>query len=493
MTPIRAIGRPALRATRTIGAVALFAMRGCRLRSGHPVAILRQVMQIGWLSLPVVGLTALFTGAALDLQIHSGGERFQAGDVVPAIVAIGMVRELGPVLGGLMVAARVASSIDAEIGTMRVTEQIDALVTLSTDPVRWLVTPRLWAAILCMPVLVATGDIIGIMGGWLVGTTSLGFNSAELHREQLGVSGALGRRLWPDQGGGLRAGRRVVGMLVRHAVGARGGRRRTGHDQCGRRRRRRHPGCELCADRAVLRMIRTCGLSKSFGAKRVLDSVDLSVATGESLCVIGQSGTGKSVLLKCILGLERPDAGQVLWNGQPLDRARFMARFGMLFQGAALFDSLSVWQNVAFRLRQRMDDRRARAIALDKLARVGLASDIADLMPAQLSGGMAKRVGLARAIADDPAVIFFDEPTTGLDPIRARAIDALISGIVTETGATAITITHDMASCRIIGDRVALLADGRIAHDGPVADMDRAPALAGFLGIPSAGVGDHAR
>ncbi|WP_042246755.1 ABC transporter ATP-binding protein [Paracoccus sp. PAMC 22219] len=239
-------------------------------------------------------------------------------------------------------------------------------------------------------------------------------------------------------------------------------------------------------------MIRMDGLTKSFGAKRVLDGVDLSVATGESLCVIGQSGTGKSVLLKCILGLERPDAGQVLWDGQPLDRARFMARFGMLFQGAALFDSLSVWQNVAFRLRQRMDDRRARAIALDKLARVGLAADIADLMPAQLSGGMAKRVGLARAIADDPAVIFFDEPTTGLDPIRARAIDALIRGIVTETGATAITITHDMASCRIIGDRVALLADGRIAHDGPVADMDGAPALAGFLGNADAGPGEHA-
>lgn len=177
MTPIRAIGRPALRATWTIGAVALFAARGLS-GFGPPRAILRQMVQIGWLSLPVVGLTALFTGAALALQIHSGGERFQAGDVVPAIVAIGMVRELGPVLGGLMVAARVASSIAAEIGTMRVTEQIDALVTLSTDPMRWLVTPRLWAAILCMPVLVATGDIIGIMGGWLVGTTSLGFNSA---------------------------------------------------------------------------------------------------------------------------------------------------------------------------------------------------------------------------------------------------------------------------------------------------------------------------
>lgn len=179
MTAIRAIGRPALAATRAIGAMALFAARGLAgLGSGSGAAIARQLIQIGWLSLPVVGLTALFTGAALALQIHSGGARFQASDVVPAIVAIGMVRELGPVLGGLMVAARVASAIAAEIGTMRVTEQIDALVTLSADPMRWLVTPRLWAGMLCVPVLVAVGDIIGIMGGWLVGTTSLGFNSA---------------------------------------------------------------------------------------------------------------------------------------------------------------------------------------------------------------------------------------------------------------------------------------------------------------------------
>jgi phospholipid/cholesterol/gamma-HCH transport system permease protein len=163
---------------RGIGAVTIFAAHGLGgLRPFPARALLTQLVQIGWLSLPVVGLTALFTGAALALQIHSGGERFQAGDVVPAIVAIGMVRELGPVLGGLMVAARVASSIAAEIGTMRVTEQIDALVTLSTDPIRWLVTPRLWAAILSLPVLVAVGDVIGIMGGWMVGTGSLGFNS----------------------------------------------------------------------------------------------------------------------------------------------------------------------------------------------------------------------------------------------------------------------------------------------------------------------------
>lgn len=233
-------------------------------------------------------------------------------------------------------------------------------------------------------------------------------------------------------------------------------------------------------------MIEVRGLTKSFGAKSVLDGVDLAVGQGESLCVIGQSGTGKSVLLKCILGLAEPEAGQVLWQGRPLDcasRTRFMSRFGMLFQGAALFDSLSVWQNVAFRLRQRMPDAKARVLALDKLERVGLGPETANLMPAELSGGMAKRVGLARAIADDPQVIFFDEPTTGLDPIRARAIDALIRGIVTETGAIAVTITHDMESVRAFGDRVALLQDGRIRHDGPVQDMDKAPELGAFLGL----------
>ena len=177
MNPIRLTGRAAIGLTRMIGRVAIFAGRGLARIGAHPSDLARQMLHIGWLSLPVVGLTALFTGAALALQIHSGGERFQAGDVVPAIVAIGMARELGPVLGGLMVAARVASAIAAELGTMRVTEQIDALVTLSTDPIGWLVSPRLWAAVLCVPVLVGVGDVIGIMGGWIIGVQALGFNS----------------------------------------------------------------------------------------------------------------------------------------------------------------------------------------------------------------------------------------------------------------------------------------------------------------------------
>ena len=221
-------------------------------------------------------------------------------------------------------------------------------------------------------------------------------------------------------------------------------------------------------------MLSVRGLCKSFGAKRVLDGLDLELATGESLVVIGGSGTGKSVLLRCILGLERPDAGTISWNGAPIGPA-FMEGFGMLFQNAALFDSMPVWRNVAFRLLRGMPRARARAIAIEKLARVGLAPEVADLYPAELSGGMRKRAGLARAIAADPRVIFFDEPTTGLDPIRAATINELIRSIVDETGATAITITHDMTSVRAIADRVALLDRGRVRWQGAVAAMDAAP------------------
>ncbi|RDW12014.1 ABC transporter ATP-binding protein [Paracoccus thiocyanatus] len=223
-------------------------------------------------------------------------------------------------------------------------------------------------------------------------------------------------------------------------------------------------------------MLAVRGICKAYGAKQVLDGVDLDLAQGESLVVIGGSGTGKSVLLRCILGLETPDAGSILWQGRPLagQRAAFMDRFGMLFQNAALFDSLPVWRNVAFRLLRTMPKAQARAVAIEKLARVGLGPEVAELYPAELSGGMRKRAGLARAIAADPKVIFFDEPTTGLDPIRAAAINALIRGIVDETGATAITITHDMSSVRSVADRVALLDRGRVRWQGGVAEMDAA-------------------
>jgi phospholipid/cholesterol/gamma-HCH transport system ATP-binding protein len=225
-------------------------------------------------------------------------------------------------------------------------------------------------------------------------------------------------------------------------------------------------------------MITLSKVHKSFGAKQVLQGINLTIARGESLVIIGGSGTGKSVLLKCVLGLVKPDAGTITLEGEDVahaDRDAFLARFGMLFQGSALFDSMPVWQNVAFRLlrgRLKRPQAEAREIAIEKLRRVGLSPDVADLFPSELSGGMQKRVGLARAIAAQPDVIFFDEPTTGLDPIMAGVINDLIREIVTEMGATAMTITHDMSSVRAIADQVAMLHDGIIQWQGPIADLD---------------------
>ena len=225
-------------------------------------------------------------------------------------------------------------------------------------------------------------------------------------------------------------------------------------------------------------MITLTDIHKSFGSKQVLRGVDLHIPRGESMVIIGGSGTGKSVALKCVLGLVTPDQGRIEVDGQDAARAErdaFLARFGMLFQGGALFDSMPVWQNVAFRLLRgslKRPRNEAREIAVEKLRRVGLSPDVADLFPAELSGGMQKRVGLARAIAAEPEIIFFDEPTTGLDPIMAGVINELIREIVVEMGVTAMTITHDMTSVRAIADKVAMLHDGVIKWSGPVADMD---------------------
>jgi len=222
------------------------------------------------------------------------------------------------------------------------------------------------------------------------------------------------------------------------------------------------------------------GVKKAFGRKVVLDGIDLNVAPGESVVVIGGSGTGKSVMLKSILGILRPDSGSIKVDGEEVtrmgasDRERINNKFGMLFQGAALFDSLPVWENVAFGIlaEKRVTRDEGKEIAIQKLSQVGLISDVADLFPAELSGGMQKRVGLARAICADPEIIFFDEPTTGLDPIMADVINDLIVKVTREVGATALSITHDMASARKIANRVAMLYHGKIIWAGPVEDID---------------------
>ncbi|GIK49516.1 MAG: ABC transporter ATP-binding protein [Alphaproteobacteria bacterium] len=221
-------------------------------------------------------------------------------------------------------------------------------------------------------------------------------------------------------------------------------------------------------------------VKKKLRGRQVLDGVDLDVAAGRSLVIIGGSGQGKSVTLKCALGLMKPDAGQVLVDGADVTRmpqeirARVMRKFGMLFQGGALFDSLSVWENIAFRLLYADNVKRAdaRERAIEAMRRVRLAPDFADVRPVELSGGMQKRAGLARAIIARPEILFFDEPTTGLDPITADAINDLIVEMVKELGCAAISITHDMASARKISDEIAMLHNGKIVWRGSTAALD---------------------
>lgn len=222
------------------------------------------------------------------------------------------------------------------------------------------------------------------------------------------------------------------------------------------------------------------GVRKAFGGPPVLAGFDLSVDPGRSLVIIGGSGQGKSVAVKIAAGLIEPDAGEILMDGQPVqglsgrERRKLARRFGMLFQSSALFDSLTVWENVAFRLinADRVPRRAARETALEALARVRIGRQFTELYPSELSGGMKKRVGLARAVMGDPDIIFFDEPTSGLDPITGRAINALIIEQVRGLGCTAVTITHDLVSARMIGDEVAMLNGGVVVWRGPARDLD---------------------
>ena len=225
--------------------------------------------------------------------------------------------------------------------------------------------------------------------------------------------------------------------------------------------------------------IKLKNVHKSFSKKAVLSGIDLSISTGESLVIIGGSGTGKSVTLKCILGLLAPDSGSIEIDGENVlkmraaEREKINMQVGMLFQHAALFDSLTVWENVAFGMlaKNNYSNKYAKQIAIEKMALVGLSPNTRKLYPADLSAGMQKRVGLARAIAGEPDIIFFDEPTTGLDPIMADVINKLIVKVNQSSGATTLTITHDMGSALEIGDKIAMLHKGKIVWSGLSSDI----------------------
>ncbi|HEX2858612.1 MAG TPA: ABC transporter ATP-binding protein [Alphaproteobacteria bacterium] len=221
-------------------------------------------------------------------------------------------------------------------------------------------------------------------------------------------------------------------------------------------------------------------VKKSFGSKHVLADVNLAVPTGETMVIMGGSGTGKSVLLKCILGLVNVDGGMVMVDGKDTtklkapERMQLMKKFGMLFQGGALFDSMTVWENVAFvPLQAGMKPADAKKLAIAKLAMVDLKADVADQNPGELSGGMRKRVALARAIAHEPEIIFYDEPTTGLDPITADVINDLIIKLQKQLKCTSVVITHDLHSAFKVADRMAMLFEGRVLAEGTPAEMKK--------------------
>ena len=226
--------------------------------------------------------------------------------------------------------------------------------------------------------------------------------------------------------------------------------------------------------------ISVSNLHKTFGSKTVLDGVSVDINKGESLVVIGGSGSGKSVFIKSILGIIKPDSGKIIVDGAEVSKMsrketeKYLSKFGMLFQGGALFDSLTVWENISFRLmnRERLTKKQAKEVAIHKLAQVGLSAEVANLSPSELSGGMQKRVALARAIAANPEIIFFDEPTTGLDPIMADVINDLIVKCSRELGATTITITHDMHSARKIANKLAMIYKGKFIWQGDVSQID---------------------
>ena len=399
-----------------------------------------------------------------------------------------------------MVAGRVGASMAAEIGTMRVTEQIDALTTLSTDPYKYLVWPRLIAGLLMLPLLVVVADIIGVFGGYIVGIYKLGFGPYDyIHRTfeflepqdvvsglvKAAVFGFLVALMGCYQGYHSKGGAQGVGAATTKAVVSASILILTvqlhGHPDVLQPMTESSPQMPSQNPATTEPKIRVRGLYKRFGPKQVLDGLDLDVGRGESVVVIGGSGTGKSVLLKCILGILQPDRGSIEIDGQEVTslsrraREQVMHKFGMLFQGAALFDSLPVWENVAFGLLQvkKLPRPEAKERAIEVLGRVGLPPAVADLSPAELSGGMQKRVGLARAIATQPEILFFDEPTTGLDPIMADVINELIA----RRGPAARrdrALDHPRPRQRAQDrrpDRDAL--QGKIIWQGPVGEIDR--------------------
>ncbi len=493
--PFAAFGRAAIGWTNNLGAAAVFLFLAL-LKIPRPkqlAKVVQQVYYIGARSTLIIMLIGLFTGMVLGLQSYHALVKFGAQGALGTLVALSLVREMGPVLTAIMITARAGSAITAEIGIQRISEQIDALDTMRIDPLRYLISPRIAAAIISFPLLTALFDLIGIIGGYISGVLLLGANAGtyfyrvQASMEMKDITDGF------DQGDCIcrdRLHRLLLSGLFRPP--ARGRPRRQGgrsRDNLGRRAflrpyfgvgLRRYLIAHLTKDRPMdTPLIEFKDVTKRFGSKTVLDSVNLQINEGEVTTIIGLSGSGKSVLLKHIIGLIEPDAGTILFRGKPLaemkkkEMAASLAQISYMFQDNALFDSLTVYENIALPLRETTNlgkaeiDRRVVA----RMEQTEL-SDAAQKYPSELSGGMQKRAALARALVTDPRIVLFDEPTSGQDPVRKNAILSMIAQYQRKFGFTAILVSHEIPDVYFISNRILALYDRKIVFQGTPEELE---------------------
>ena len=484
------VGSRALGFFELAGAIATFGARAIVEAARPPYElreIIRHAYQFGYRSAPLILTAGVAIGVVLSMHTRASLERFGAEAMIPAALAIALIRETGPLIAGLLVAGRVGAGIGAEIGAMKVTEQIDALEANAVDAFKYLAVTRIIALMIAMPLLTIMMDFAGILGGYVAETAVSGM-SWRLYFERafsyIAYSDIILATLKTVVFGYLDCGRLQLSRFhdePRHRRRRRGIHPQRRHGVGPHHPERRDPreaDLVLLSRGVGMNAVRFDHVSKAFGTRKVLDDVSFEIPKGQAFCLLGRSGTGKSVALRHIIGLVKADSGKVFVEDRDITTlggrqlADVRKHMGVLFQNAALFDSMSVGDNVSFPMHRHTDwsDADIRERAMAKLADVGLEEEF-DTMPGDLSGGMKKRAGLARAMALDPAILLVDEPSAGLDPITAREIDELLVK-TKQGGTTLVVVTHHIPSARVIGDRFAVLHEGRMLASGTIETLD---------------------
>ena len=495
----------------TVSEVSNFALKAAREVFTPPFEFretIRQIYELGVRSAPLIAVSGLAVGVVLSMHTRASLERFGAEAMIPAGLAIALVRETGPLTAGLLLSGRIGAGIGAELGAMRVTEQIDALEASAVDAFHYLVVTRVIACVIAVPILTTVMNFSGMLGGFLAETISTGMSIQLYFNRAFSLVDMTDYIPATHEDDGVRLHHRDDFLVPRlyHRVRDRG--RRTCIHALGRAVVNPHHRVERCprpsdlfhfsqggrrmmdvlAVDAPVRQTPAAGslavrlehVTKSFGARKVLDDVSLDVPARSAFIILGRSGTGKSVTLRHIIGLMRPDSGRVFVEDDEISRlsgadlVRVRKKIGFLFQSAALFDSISVGENVAFPLRRhtKLSDPEIRQRAGEKLKAVGLDNEY-DKMPGSLSGGMRKRAGLARAMALDPPILLVDEPSAGLDPITADEIDELLLRQKQNDGTTLVVVTHNIPSARRLGDELVMLHQGRITARGTPRELEQ--------------------